>query len=209
MQGKTSFRAEVVMRTTARTSIIRILAVAVFWVFLSAGQYACADLYSLTITATPPPDDVSTGYNGRWVFDVSLNSTMDRVVLRVVSGNNASNTATYRGVYYSYNAAIESGTDYAFGGTSLSTPARGRYNLGVFGFFDPVNHTLSFTNPVTSQYVKADGTLQGEVYNFTFSDIRRLPEPSSSVIALVSLGIVGTGLTLKRRLKTEGEKRPK
>jgi hypothetical protein len=187
------------MGPTARPWISRILAAALFSVFLSAGQYARADLYAVTITATPPPDDVSTAYNGQWVFDVRLNDAKDMVLLTVVSGNNAAKTATYKGVTYSFGAAIESGTDYAFSGTSLSNPARGRYNLGLAGFFDPVRHTLTITNPVTSQYVRANGTLQGPVYNFEFSNLTPVPEPSTSVMALIALGIVGTGLTLKRR----------
>ncbi len=187
------------MCTTARPCIVRILAVAVFGVIVSAGQSARADLYAVTITATPPPDDVSKAYNGQWVFDVSLNAAKDMVLLKVVSGNNASKTATYKGVTYSFPASIAEGTDYIFSGTSLSNPARGRYNLGASGFFDPVAHTFSLNNPITSQLTKADGTPIGPVYNFNFTNIRPVPEPSSAVIALVALGILGTGATLRRQ----------
>jgi hypothetical protein len=181
-----------------------VLAVAVFWVFLSAGQYARAEVYAVTITATPPPDDVSSAYNGQWVFDVSLNAAKDMLLLRVVSGNNAAKTATYKDVTYSFPASVAEGTDYIFSGTSLSNPARGHYNLGASGFFDPVAHTFSLNNPITSQLVKADGTLTGPVYNFNFSNIRPVPEPSSLVTALIALGIFGAGVTLKRRLKPDG-----
>jgi hypothetical protein len=194
------------MCATARLWIVRILGVAVFWVSLSAGQFARADLYAVTITATPPPDDVSTAYNGQWVFDVSLNAARDMVLLRVVTGNNASKTATYAGVTYSFPASIAEGTDYIFSGTSLSNPARGHYNLGASGFYDPVAHTLSLNNPITSQLTKSDGTTTGPIYNFTWSNITPVPEPSTSVIALVCLGIVGTGLTLKRRIQSEGRR---
>ena len=184
------------MCATARPWIVRILGVVVFCMFLSAGQYARADLFTVTITGIPPSGDA---YNGQWVFNVSLNAAKDMVLLTVVSGNNASKISTYNGVTYSFPASIAEGNGYIFSGTFLSNPARGHYNLGASGVYDPVAHTLTLNNPITSQLTRADGKTVGPVYKFEWKNIKAVPEPSSLVITLVSAGVAGMGLTLRRR----------
>ena len=156
---------------TARFSIDRILAVAVFCVFLSAGQYVRADItldldpqYALTITAntTKSPSDISNAYNGVWVFNVSLNAAMNMMLFEVVSGNNAAKTGTYKGVIYSFPVTANTAGSYRFSGTSLGNPKKSSYNLGMAGLFNPTTALLSITdNVITSQMQKADGTLAG------------------------------------------------
>jgi len=193
---------------TTRFSIDRILAVAVFCVFLSAGQYVRADVpldldpqYTLIITANTAksPSDISTAYNGRWVFDVSLSADMKTVMFKVVSGPNASKTGIYKDVVYSFPVTGSAGGTYSFSGTSLGTPKKSSFNLGMAGSFNPTSALLTITgNEITSQIQRANGTLVGGIYYF---NVKLVPEPSTSVLVLIALGTLGTGLTLKGSLQ--------
>lgn len=204
---------------TARFWIDRILAIAVFCVLLSAGQYVQAgQMFAVTITAAPTmanggpnPNNVSSGYNGQWVFDVNVNPSTNppTVSFTVVSANNNINRK-YVGVTYTFNATVSmnDADTYDFSGTSLGTrmprpPPSSDFNLGITGSYNPLFGTLSIPNAVTSQMDVA-GVLSGPVYYFNFTNITAVPEPSSSVLGLIALGIVGTGFTVKRRFKPEG-----
>ncbi len=66
--------------------------------------------------------------------------------------------------------------------------------LGDRGEFGD-RHTTG--NEITSQVQKANGPLVGGKYYFDISNIRLVPEPSTSVLVLIALGTLGTGLTLQ------------
>jgi hypothetical protein len=164
--------------------------------------------YTLTITNVPS-SGAGDEYNGRWKFDVTLDAKHNTLKLIVVSGNTPANTAEFAGVTYSFTAVQDAKNVYVFSGTSLGTrtkknpPPYSDYNLGVFGVFDPSTRELVFTGSVTSQ--QQDGaTLSGPVYEFTFTNVRLVvPEPPTSVLGLVAVGIVGAGFTLRRQSKPE------
>ena len=187
------------MCRTAGSLVVRILAVAVFWACLSAGQIVQAGtMYSITITATPPPDDVNKDYDGNWVFSVGLNDAKTMIEFTVISGNTGGNTKTFKGDTYSYAVTNKDGV-YSFSGSSLgSLPISKDYDLGMAGSYTLASGALTITNPVTSK--AADKT--GETYNFKWTNIKTVPEPSSLVLGLVALGLVGTGLAAKHQSKS-------
>ncbi len=189
---------------TARFSIDRILAVAVFCEFLSAGQYVRADItldldpqYAITITGGPPPANASLAYNGQWVFNVSLNADKSKISFTVNSGNTADNTTDFKTDTYTYAVTNTNGV-YSFSGKSVGTlPESMLYDLGMTGSYTPATGVLSITNPLTSM-LAAGG---GDTYNFKWTNITLVPEPSTSVLVLIALGTLGTGLTLKGSLQ--------
>jgi hypothetical protein len=207
---------EVNMCELARFWIVRVFAVAVFCVYLSAGQFVQAgQMFAVTITASPSmakggpnPNDVSAVYNGQWVFDVSADTTSNpaTVSLTVVSANNDINKK-YVGVTYTFNATMskDDADAYNFSGTSLGTrapkpPPGSDFNLGIAGTYNALSESLTIPKAVTSQR-DVKGVLSGPVYYFNFANIKAVPEPSSSVLGLIALAIVGPVLTSKRQRK--------
>ena len=199
--GKSFFIAEVSMCGSARVWTVRFLAIAVCWVYLSSEQHVRAgSVYKITITGGPPPANASLAYNGEWKFNVTLSADKSMIMFTVISGNTADNTTDFKTDTYTYPVTNSSGV-YSFSGSSVgSLPDSKLYDLGMTGSFTPASGTLTITNPVTSK-LAAGG---GDTYNFKWTNIAMVPEPSSLVLGVIALGILGGGLAFKRRSKPDG-----
>jgi hypothetical protein len=213
------------MSRTARSWIVRMIAVAAFWVLLGAGRYVQAGpvVVALTLQAIPSPPnpaDANPAYNGQWLFSITTAPTM--VTLTVVSGPTAGLTTTYKGDTYAYTATVNMGV-YNFSGTSFSTlQPNNPYNLGLAGSFNSKTSVLtlgdspaSYPNTpaktsngtpivgtLTSQhFFRRTGKADGKVYEYYVIKIQTVPEPSSAGLSLFALGTLIGSSTLTGLLK--------
>lgn len=184
----------------ARHWVVRIPAIVLCCLFLGSGQHVQAgSMYKITITGGPPPDDASTAYNGDWVFNVDLSPDKKKIIFTVVSGNTKDNTEEFKTDTYKYDVTVKGGV-YSFDGRSVGTlPDSKLYDLGMKGTYTPGTGNLTIDNPVTSK--KADGS--GDTYNFKWTNIKMIPEPSSLVLGLIAAGVLGGGLAWRRRRERE------